>query len=127
MISRLTRPVLLIILALLGTGSVLRAAEYQWSVSVANVSDQSLTFHGEPAGSLDHGYPRAFLWIPPDCKRVRGVILSQNNMEEESILENANLRKTMSDLGFAEIWITPTSDQFTFGSTKAPARSSIKR
>jgi hypothetical protein len=28
-------------------------------------------------------------------------------MQEESILEDANFRKTLSDLGFAEIWVTP--------------------
>jgi len=44
------------------------------------------------------------------------VILSQNNMEEESILEDASFRKTLSDLGFAEIWVTPNmgSNHFRF-------------
>ena len=73
------------------------AAEYQWSVSIAGV----------PHDGLDPDYPRAFLWIPPNCKQVRGLVLSQNNMQEQSILEDAGFRKTLADLGFAEIWITP--------------------
>jgi hypothetical protein len=84
--------------------SPLFAADYQWSVSVEGVSHDR----------LDPDYPRAFLWIPPDCKRVRAVVLSQNNMEEESILEDSNFRKTLSDLGFAEIWITPTLGSIHF-------------
>ena len=84
--------------------SVVFAADYQWSVSVDGVKQDG----------LDPDYPRAFLWIPPDCKRVRAVVLSQNNMEEESILENATFRKTMSELGFAEVWITPTLGSIHF-------------
>jgi len=72
-------------------------AVYQWSVPLEGVSE---TDNPQP------GYPRAFLWIPPDCKQVRGVVVGMNNMEEEPILEDANFRKTLADLGFAEIWIT---------------------
>jgi hypothetical protein len=84
--------------------STLFAADYQWSVSVEGVKNDG----------LDPGYPRAFLWLPPDCKRVRAVVLSENNMEEESILEDANFRKTLSDLGFAEIWVTPSFGSIHF-------------
>ncbi len=35
-------------------------------------------------------------------------------MEEESILEDSSFRKTLSDLGFAEIWITPTLGSIHF-------------
>ena len=72
-------------------------AVWQWSVNVD--------------GHLDHNKDsRAFLWIPPDCERVRGVVIAQNNMEESSILENACLRKAMGDIGFAEIWVSPSFD-----------------
>ena len=91
---------LTVVWACLFGASVLFAADYQWSVSVEGTS---LT-------GLDPGYPRAFLWIPPTCKQVRAIVLSENNMEEESILEDVNFRKTLSDLGFAEIWITPSSE-----------------
>lgn len=72
-------------------------AVWQWSVGVD--------------GHLDNNTDsRAFLWIPPDCGKVRGVIVAQNNMEESSILENPAFRKAMSDKGFAEIWISPFFD-----------------
>lgn len=80
------------------------AADYQWSASM----------EGAAREGLDPGYPRAFLWIPPNCARVRAIVLSQNNMEEESILEDPAFRKTLSDLGFAEIWITPTLGSIHF-------------
>ncbi|MDP4208668.1 MAG: hypothetical protein Q8928_07640 [Bacteroidota bacterium] len=72
------------------------AAEWQWSAEVKSV------ISGE---TNDH--PRAFLWIPANCKQVRGVVFGQHNMIEEGILEHASFRKTMTDLGFAEIWVTP--------------------
>ena len=45
------------------------AAEWQWSISVKGGVEKS-------------GPARAFLWIPPACDRVRGVVLAQHNMEE---------------------------------------------
>lgn len=70
---------------------------WQWSIPVRNARE-------------GNGSARAYLWIPENCKKVKGVIVAQNNMEELSILENAKFRKAMSDLGFAEIWVTPSFD-----------------
>jgi hypothetical protein len=72
-------------------------AEWQWSAPVAG-------------GKEGAGPARAFLWIPPDCGKVRAVVLAQNNLEEIQILENPKFRRAMSDLGFAEIWVSPAFD-----------------
>jgi len=53
------------------------AQVWQWSVKVDSVVS------GE---TRDH--PRAFLWIPENCKQVRAVIFAQHNMIEEGILEH---------------------------------------
>ena len=53
---------------------------------------------------------RAFLWIPPDCKKVKAVVVTQNNMEELSIIENDFFRKSMQYLSFAIVWVTPSFD-----------------
>jgi len=74
----------------------LYSAEWQWSAQVKSVA---------PSETNDH--PRAFLWIPTNCKQVRGVVVGQHNMLEEGILENATFRKTLTELGFAEVWVTP--------------------
>ena len=63
------------------------AAVWQWSTPVNN--------------------GRAFLWIPPDCKQVRAVVVGQNNMIEEGILEHAIMRQELTKLGIAEIFIAP--------------------
>ena len=73
------------------------SAEWQWSVPVKGAIENA-------------GRSRAFLWIPPNCKRIRGVIVAQHNMEEIMILENPGFRKAMSELGFAEIWCAPSFD-----------------
>ena len=81
----------------LSSSLCLRAEDYQWSITVDKVV--------LPGTTNDH--PQAFLWIPPNCKRVRAVVIGQNNMEEPTILANPKFRKAMGELGFAEIFITP--------------------
>lgn len=72
---------------------------WQWSVSVNTI------ISGETNAA-----PTAFLWIPPNCKQVRGVVLGQHNMLEEGILEHRAFRANLAKLGFAEIWLTPSVD-----------------
>ncbi len=72
-----------------------RAQVWQWSVPVQ---------YARNAGA------RAFLWVPEDCKKVKAVIVAQNNMEEQMILENPLFREAMGKLGFAEIWVSPPFD-----------------
>lgn len=72
------------------------AAEYQWAVPIASVTS-------EETG----GPPRAFLWIPPECREVRGLVLAQHNMLEEPVLEHPLFRAALAELGFAEIYVTP--------------------
>ncbi|MEO5913765.1 MAG: hypothetical protein ABIS50_06000 [Luteolibacter sp.] len=78
------KSILVIVVALV---SPLKAAEWQWSV---------------PEGS-----GRAFLWIPPDCEKVRAVIVGQHNMLEECVLEHPVFRAEMARLGIAEVWVAP--------------------
>jgi hypothetical protein len=72
---------------------------WQWSVSIGAVPIQNSPEH-----------PRAFLWLPPDCKHVRAVVVGQNNMIEEGILQHPDFRREMARLGIAEIFIAPTFD-----------------
>ena len=82
------------------------AADWQWSSEVAGVISSE---HNKP--------PRAFLWVPPQCAQVRGVVVGQHNMEEEDILEHPAFRRVMGEIGFAEVWISPGIDR-TFDYTK---------
>jgi hypothetical protein len=90
------RNILVIILAALFVSSG-EAAVWQWSQLIKNPKENPDT-------------ARAFLWIPSDCRKVRGVVLAQNNMEEEMILENPKFRQALTELGFAEIWCAPGFD-----------------
>jgi len=86
--------------AILGlSGLISSAAEWQWSVPVESMIN----------GETDKP-PRAFLWIPPGCKKVRAVVVGQHNMEEEPILEHPKFRAALAEIGFAEVWITPSID-----------------
>lgn len=72
------------------------AQVWQWSVLVDSVTS------GE---TKDH--PVAFLWIPENCKQVRGILIGQHNMIEEGIFEHPDLRKAMTEIGFAIVWVSP--------------------
>src|SRR5256885_11526512 len=86
-------------LSLLLLTQIACAAEWQWSVSVESVTSPETNDHS-----------RAFLWIPPNCKQVRAVVLGQHNMEEEPVFEHPKFRAALSELGFAEVWVTPAVD-----------------
>lgn len=72
---------------------------YQWSVSIK-----------APAESPDCYVREAYLWIPDDCRQLRGVVLSCHNAIEEGILDDALFRQGMAAIGFGELWITPNLD-----------------
>ncbi len=76
-----------ILIYLLVLALPLAAAEWQWSVK--------------------EGDGRAYLWIPPDCIKVRAVVVAQHNMLEESVLENPVFRRAVGKLGIAEMWVVP--------------------
>ncbi|WP_338874708.1 hypothetical protein WBJ53_03725 [Spirosoma sp. SC4-14] len=77
-----------------------RAQVWQWSVPVQSVSSPETNDH-----------PQAFLWIPDNCRYVRGVVVGQQNMLEEGIFEHPDFRKTMTRLGLAIVWVTPMFNQ----------------
>lgn len=86
----------------LGLLSPVRAQVWQWSVPVSTLISPET-----------NAPPQAFLWIPDNCRYVRGVVVGQHNMLEEGIFEHAAFRKTLTKLGFAIVWVTPAID-FTF-------------
>lgn len=71
------------------------AQVWQWSVPVQKARNAA---------------SRAFLWIPPGCKKVKAVVVTQNNMEELSIVENNYFRKAMQGISFAIVWVSPSFD-----------------
>lgn len=71
------------------------AAEWQWSVEIKAIAD---------AGG---SHPRAFLWIPENCKQIRAVVFAQNNMIEEGILQHPQFRRALSRQDVAEIFVAP--------------------
>jgi hypothetical protein len=89
---------LLLALAIIQTAG---AAVWQWSAPLSSVTS-----------SETKGHPRAYLWVPENCRQVRGVVLAQHNMLEEGVLEHPAFRKALGEIGFAEVWVTPAFNQF---------------
>lgn len=67
----------LVFILFLMTANTCTAAVWQWSINVKGVISSETNEH-----------PTAFLWIPSNCKQVKGVVIGQHNMLEEGILEH---------------------------------------
>ena len=65
------------------------AAEWQWSVPAPTIPDR-----------------RAFLWVPPDCPRVRGLVVAVQNMLEQPLFERPAFRDICAenDLGIVMVY-----------------------
>jgi pimeloyl-ACP methyl ester carboxylesterase len=59
--------------------------------------------------SVTVGSRRAYLWIPPQCMRVRGVIMSMSNLLERNWLEDPIIRRAAADEGLGIIWLGPAA------------------
>ena len=72
------------LLAFLFVTSSLPAAVWQWSVPVPSLEGR-----------------RAYLWVPPGCRRVRGLVIGLQNMLEQPLFERDAFRQAAAanDLG----------------------------
>lgn len=80
--------------------NIVVSAEYQWSVPLPSIVS--------PETNAD---PTAYLWIPEHCNQVRAVVFGQHNMCEETLFDCPDFRQTLSELGFAIVWLTPGVSQ----------------
>jgi len=53
---------------------------------------------------------RAYLWIPPKAKHIRGVILGVQNMLEQPMFEDDVIRKAAAASDLAIVWMSPRDD-----------------
>lgn len=75
---------------------LLQAANYQWTAEVKGI------FSGENGKN-----PTGYLWIAPECKKVRALIFAFQNMNEETLFLSPEFRERMADNGVAILWIAP--------------------
>ena len=87
------RAILLICLAvaLLQTVAVFTARGVEWQFSVGN----------------PNGKGRTFLWIPPACRQVHGLILAQQVILEKLALEDPAIRQAAADENLAVALVVP--------------------
>ena len=72
--------------------SVRADAVYQWSVRVPGYTKK-----------------RAYLWISPKCRRLRGLLVGLQNMLEEPAFADPIIRKACAQSGLGIVWIAPGS------------------
>ena len=79
--------IVLLLLILMPYG--IKAAEWQWSVP---------TF-GKNA--------RAYLWIPPHCEHVRGIIIGQQVILEHCFMQDPRIREAATKENLALVFLAP--------------------
>ncbi|QYM78568.1 hypothetical protein K0B96_14885 [Horticoccus luteus] len=77
-----------------------RNGEFQFSATFSNRG-----VDGHPAHPVT-----AYLWIPPDCGKVRGLILTQQNVGEQTFTEHPAIREACARNGLAILWCCPAID-----------------
>ena len=70
---------------------------------------------------------RAYLWIPPDCKHIRGVIISLSNLLERRWLEEPLVRKTAAKQGLGIIWVGPGKNSRLTADMKPGAGEALQK
>jgi hypothetical protein len=76
--------------------------------------------------SVNVGTRSAYLWIPPDCKQVRGVIISLANLLERNWLEDPLIRRTATEIGLGVIWVGPAQkDDQSFTADMKPGMEKV--
>ncbi len=77
-----------------------RNGEFQFSVRLNNAG-----VDGNPA----HDYT-AYLWIPPTCQRLRGAIVTHENVGEQAFIESPVIRAACAACDLAIVWTCPALD-----------------
>ena len=96
-------------------GMALDTAVWQWSAPVKSVVS---TENGE--------HPVAYLYVPPETKKIRGAVVGQFNMLEQPILEHSKFRDAMQKLDYACIWIAPSLFGANFDFKKTDRSSAMQ-
>jgi hypothetical protein len=90
------------------TCSSLRAADWQFSVAQAG------------------GKTRAWLWIPPKCQHVRGLIVAQQVILEKTVLDDPIIRSAAGDMNLAEVIFCPGFDTtFNYDKTRGDKAADV--
>ena len=81
-------------------GAVLLAATakavgvYQWSVEVPEIVSKETGEH-----------LRAYLWIPETCEKVRGVVVGNDNMLEDTLFAHEDFRRELASADIAVVFV----------------------
>jgi hypothetical protein len=76
-------------------------------------SPENQVFQFATAATFDFGggtsrTASAYLWIPPACQRVRGIVVAGRNVPEHWLVGHPAIRSACSDSGLAILWCCPT-------------------
>jgi len=82
------------------------AATSAWAVGASGMYKWSIELTGYVSPETGKA-PNAFLWIPDGCKRVKAVIVAQQNMTEEALFHNESFQRRLKAMDVAFVWVAP--------------------
>src|SRR6266702_950576 len=77
--------------------------------------------------SVPVGSARAYLWVPPACKQVRGVVMAIANLTERQWLEDPAVRKVSSDECLGILWLVPGPEGNRVAAMDADGKALLNR
>lgn len=108
-----SKQIILLVLAMAEASTVATA-------QTVSASPENQVFQFMTTGSFDFGggtnrKATAYLWIPPTCQRVRGVLVAGRNVPEHWLVGHSTIRAACADSDLAIMWCCPT---FYLGAVK---------
>ena len=90
------------------------------AAQTVSASPENQVFQFMTTGSFDFGggtnrTATVYLWIPPACQRVRGVLVAGRNVPEHGLVGHPAIRAACADSDLAIAWCCPT---FYLGAVK---------
>ena len=98
--------IILLVLTMAATSKV--AAEDAFSASPENQVFQFMTSGSFTLGEGTKRTATAYLWIPPACRQVRGVLVAGRNVPEHGLVGHPAIRAACADSDLAILWCCPT-------------------
>lgn len=93
---RLVLSIMLLAVAAVSAVAVGASGMYKWSIELTG-------YISSETGKA----PNAYLWVPDGCKKVKAVIVAQQNMTEEAIFNMDSFRKRLKAMDIAIVWVAP--------------------
>jgi pimeloyl-ACP methyl ester carboxylesterase len=109
------------------TGIFIQRILLQVALSVTIVIATSQASAAVYQYSIPVGLRTAYLWVPPRCREVRGVVIAMANLTERQWLEDPVVQQAATDECLGMLWLGPGDESLVNAEMKAGSGEALVR